>query len=116
MRVGSFAIEVSNLWRELRQWWNGDITFWQLLQSIGDLSRRVVDRYLNVPSKTSLKNAYEELAVPQGSNDIALIESKFRELVKIHHPDKGGSQSKFEEIVTARGIIMASLGKGKSEN
>ena len=48
--------------------------------------------------------------MPQGSKDVALIETKFRALALVHHPDKGGSQAKFEEIVTARGIIIASLG------
>ena len=110
VRVGSLAIEVFSLWNFIKQWWQGRITIWQLLEGIGELPRRLMDRFFNVSPQMSLKNAYDELSVPQGSKDVALIETKFRALALVHHPDKGGSQAKFEEIVTARGIIIASLG------
>lgn len=37
------------------------------------------------------------------------VESRFRRLVKIHHPDKGGKREKFEEIKRARDAARLEL-------
>lgn len=33
---------------------------------------------------------------------LRMVESRFRKLAKVHHPDKGGDRVKFEEIIRAR--------------
>jgi len=38
----------------------------------------------------------------QGNATLDLVESRYRALVHIHHPDKGGDRGKFEEITQAR--------------
>jgi hypothetical protein len=38
-----------------------------------------------------------------------MVEERFRSLVQIHHPDKGGDRNKFEEIVQARDAARLEL-------
>ena len=45
----------------------------------------------------------EVLGIPPGQvASFDLIETRFRALAQVHHPDKGGNRAKFEEIVAAR--------------
>jgi len=45
----------------------------------------------------------EVLNIPPGAAvTLSMIEAKFKELVAIHHPDKGGEQAKFDALVKAR--------------
>lgn len=39
---------------------------------------------------------------PQTTATIDLVESRFRALSRVHHPDTGGDRAKFEELVAAR--------------
>lgn len=41
--------------------------------------------------------------------DICRVESRFRELAKIHHPDAGGDADRFHEIVAARDAATKEL-------
>jgi hypothetical protein len=43
----------------------------------------------------------EVLGIP-GSATMTIVEERFRSLVQVHHPDKGGDREKFEAIVQAR--------------
>ena len=45
-------------------------------------------------------NHYSVLDLPNYST-IDIVKSKYKELVKIHHPDKGGSADAFDKIVIA---------------
>lgn len=40
------------------------------------------------------------------------VKSKYRELVKVHHPDKGGSSNKFKEITEAKNRCLAYINRG----
>jgi molecular chaperone DnaJ len=53
------------------------------------------------------KNYYEILGVSKTANDKE-IKKKYKELAKIHHPDKGGDESKFKEISEAYEILSNS--------
>lgn len=45
----------------------------------------------------------EILGIPQEAKPtVTLIDERFRSLVQVHHPDKGGDSAKFQEIVQAR--------------
>ena len=50
----------------------------------------------------------EVLGIP-GSATIDLVETRFRALSQVHHPDKGGDRNKFEEIVQARDAARLEL-------
>lgn len=55
------------------------------------------------------------LEIPQSTHpNMQYIETRFRELASIHHPDKGGNVEKFHEIVTARDAARIELG-GKAQ-
>ena len=45
---------------------------------------------------------WREVLGIEGMPSLQLIEDRFRSLAQVHHPDKGGDRSKFEEIVQAR--------------
>lgn len=45
-----------------------------------------------------------------GNIDLADIEQRFRELARIHHPDRGGNPDTFSELVAARDDARQELG------
>lgn len=45
---------------------------------------------------------WREVLGIEGTATLDLVESRFRTLVKVHHPDQGGNRDKYEEIVQAR--------------
>lgn len=49
------------------------------------------------------------LGIKKASPTLADIERRFRVLAKKHHPDKGGSAEKFQEIVAARDAARQEL-------
>lgn len=42
--------------------------------------------------------------------DLSMVDARFRELSKIHHPDVGGSEERFQEIVEARAAARRECG------
>jgi DnaJ-class molecular chaperone len=52
-----------------------------------------------------LANYYDILQLPKFCNDIKLITKNYRDLVKKHHPDKGGDVKKMQEITEAYGVL-----------
>lgn len=53
-----------------------------------------------LPEKAS--QPWREVLGIEGQASLDLIETRFRALVKVNHPDQGGDRKKFEEIVQAR--------------
>lgn len=52
--------------------------------------------------ETASKPWREVLGITVASPTLLHIEERFRDLAKMHHPDRGGDRMKFEEIVRAR--------------
>lgn len=52
----------------------------------------------------SSKNPFAVLGVPNNSSK-EVCRKAYRKLSKLHHPDRGGSEEKFKEIVNAWEII-----------
>jgi hypothetical protein len=72
-----------------------------LLAGGGVLDRAFVG-FAALPEKAS-QPWREVLGIPSAviaSEDV--IETRFRELARVHHPDRGGNAEKFHEIVQAR--------------
>jgi len=44
---------------------------------------------------------WDALGLPEGTRDMATIETRYRELVKAHHPDRGGDAGTFNAIADA---------------
>lgn len=53
-----------------------------------------------LPEKAS--QHWREVLGIEGNASLDLVETRFRTLAKIHHPDTGGDRAKFEEITQAR--------------
>lgn len=63
---------------------------------------RAFTGFAALPEKAS-QNWRQVLGVPSGQVvTLDYIEQRFRNLVQVHHPDKGGDREKFEAIVAAR--------------
>ena len=60
-----------------------------------------------LPEKAS--QPWREVLGIEGSASAQLIEERFRALVQVHHPDKGGDRNKFEQIVQARDAARMEL-------
>jgi hypothetical protein len=58
---------------------------------------------------TASKPWREVLGITMQAPTLAHIEDRFRDLVKIHHPDRGGDREKFEEIMRARDAARLDL-------
>jgi hypothetical protein len=52
---------------------------------------------------------WREVLGIEGSATPQLVEDRFRALVQVHHPDKGGDRNQFEEIVQARDAARLEL-------
>jgi hypothetical protein len=66
----------------------------------GEILDRAFTGFAALPVST--KNWREILQIGTQNATIALIESNFRELVKTHHPDVGGTDEQVREIIQAR--------------
>ena len=53
-----------------------------------------------LPEKAS--QPWREVLGIENSPTLELVEDRFRALVKVHHPDQGGSREEFERLVQAR--------------
>ena len=53
---------------------------------------------------TSKKSYYSTLGVKKDADDTA-IKRAYRKLAKLHHPDKGGDESKFKEVNSAYEVL-----------
>jgi hypothetical protein len=51
----------------------------------------------------------EVLGITGGAVTAALIDARFRELAKIHHPDAGGNTERFQELTAARDAALAEV-------
>src|ERR1700693_1419533 len=47
-----------------------------------------------------MKSPYQSLGIPE-SSDPDVVKKAYRDLVKLHHPDRGGDPAKFKEIQQA---------------
>ncbi len=54
-------------------------------------------------------NPFEVLGLSEATNDVALIKKAYRKQSLRHHPDKGGSEVKFEAVTKAYMYIMRKL-------
>ncbi len=54
----------------------------------------------------TIEEAYKVLGLDFGASE-ELIDKKFRELVKVHHPDKGGDNAKMTELNTAKDLTLS---------
>ena len=52
-----------------------------------------------------MRNEYTNLGVPWKATD-EQIKTKYRELMMVHHPDKGGSADKAAELSVSYNILM----------
>jgi hypothetical protein len=68
----------------------------------GAILERAFLGFAALPEKAS--QPWREVLGIEGAASLDLVESRFRALVKVHHPDQGGEKerAKFEEIVQAR--------------
>ena len=63
---------------------------------------RIFQGFLALPEKAS-QPWRDVLEVPQGVNpNRDYIETRFRELARVHHPDHGGDAEKFHQLIQAR--------------
>jgi len=113
---GYLALEAISLIDAIRKWWEGKITITQLIENLGSISQRIMDRYFNTEKKNAILNAYKELSVPSGTKDRTVIIRRYKELAAIHHPDKGGNTEKMQEITVARDIILESFEEEDDSN
>ena len=60
-----------------------------------------------LPEKAS--QPWREVLGIETNPTLDLIETRFRSLVKVHHPDAGGDRQKFEEIMQAREAALMEL-------
>lgn len=60
-------------------------------------------------------NPYEILDLPEGTSDLSLIKSTYRSLSKVHHPDKGGDKTKFQNINVAYKTLTDETSRGNWE-
>ena len=93
----------------ISDWWSGAIAMRKLVSSVGNIAKRVVQRFFTVSKDDALKNAYNELGLSRGTRDRDLVVKRFRQLAQIHHPDHGGSEEKMQEIIIARDTILAHI-------
>lgn len=54
----------------------------------------------------TIQEAYKVLDLDFGASE-DLIDEKFKELIKVHHPDKGGDSSKMSELNIAKAVAMS---------
>ena len=94
------AKERREFWEERKKWRQEENDFWEraffhnLLASI--FKTRIPEESFQLLG-LAIKSTVEEVKV------------SFRKLVMVHHPDKGGSKSKFEGIVEAKNKCLAYL-------
>lgn len=67
----------------------------------GQILERVFLGFTALPENTS-STWREVLGISLVSPTLQQVEERFRALVHVHHPDKGGDQREFEKIVAAR--------------
>jgi hypothetical protein len=65
-----------------------------------DMMERAFTGFKALPQQAT--QAWREVLGIEGAATLELVESRFRTLVKVHHPDQGGDRNKFEEITQAR--------------
>jgi hypothetical protein len=73
----------------------------------GTILERAFLGFAALPERAS-QHWRETLGI-QGTATIDLVESRFRALAQVNHPDKGGDRNKFEEIVQARDAARLEL-------
>ncbi|XP_075258293.1 uncharacterized protein LOC142350344 [Convolutriloba macropyga] len=93
----------------ISKFWSGDLELMDVVMALGNLIKRAISKFFDTSHDDALRNSYKELSVPYGSKDRNLINMKFRQLAKIHHPDHGGDNDKMQEIILAKETILASL-------
>jgi hypothetical protein len=72
-----------------------------------DMMERAFTGFVGLPEKAS-QPWREILDLPQDAT-VAEIETSFRTLAKVNHPDNGGNRDRFEAIVAARKQALAEL-------
>ena len=45
-----------------------------------------------------------------------VVDKKYRQLAKVYHPDRGGTQMKFRELCANYGILLAIIDNEKKED
>jgi hypothetical protein len=73
----------------------------------GTILERAFLGFAALPERAS-QHWRETLGI-QGTATIDLVESRFRALAQVNHPDKGGDRNKFDEIVQARDAARLEL-------
>jgi len=72
---------------------------------------QILDRaflgFAALPEKAS--QSWREVLGIDGTPTLELVESRFRNLAKVHHPDQGGDREKFEQITAARDAARMEL-------
>ena len=67
-------------------------------------------QYKNSPRNQKIKDSFEILNLDETAT-IDNVNQAYKELMKIHHPDKGGSEEKACKIIEARDILIKYLMK-----
>lgn len=75
------------------------------------LSRWLTEYFFDLPPTVALEKAYEFLGLKASSTN-AEINTQFKKLALIYHPDKGGSAQDFHKLQVSVAIIKESRGQG----
>ncbi|CAF0883504.1 unnamed protein product [Adineta steineri] len=78
---------------------------------IGKISERLTCKFFDLPKTVALENAYKTLGLTQSSSN-GEINSAYRRLALICHPDKGGSAEAWSELETALALIRQAREEG----
>ncbi|MFC5529645.1 hypothetical protein [Cohnella yongneupensis] len=60
------------------------------------------------------KWALQIMELPTNTTDFNVIRSKYRSLMKLHHPDVGGDELKCKQLIDAYGVLTEAYGKKAS--
>lgn len=65
--------------------------------------------YTALPDPARKMNPREIMGIAPGPLTVDALEARFRELVKVQHPDHGGDAARFAQIVEARKMLLVEL-------
>ena len=109
MKIRSFSVDVLNHKNNVREFENTQLIWNQFFclkdeiskkvkYSISDLSSMTKDTFKDIINEY-LSHVYYCYYKESGFTDDVDIKRKFRELIKIYHPDNGGDTTKFIEMM-----------------